>query len=409
MNERRVSATTRPSLRRAWRRFRAATGGGIAVWTAVALPPLAVLAVGAVELASVSSDRGVLQLAALAGARELGFSGPGGVVQRTQAYAVEQSADVAGRQRISAAATLQDDDQTVRLEMRAHRMSFFGNLLPPGGFNTVVVSTASALGSTPLCLVGLRTAAGTDVHVYDNARIRATDCLIQSNADVLAAGGAAIAAGEVQASGAASGAITPVPLVGAPVLEDPFASRRIVHDSCGLLGGLLGLLIPAGSHCSDIRLGRGDVKRFAPGVHHFRDADLIMTADSRIEGDGVVLIFDSQSSMRVSGSASLDLQGMRTGAWAGFVIIGPRSNGETFDFASANIDTLEGVIYLPSSLLRVSGNREVAEDSNWTVTLANRMEVRGSTTLVVNSDYAGSNVPVPRGVGPREGGTRLIR
>ena len=401
------------------RRFCAATAGGIAIWTAVALPPVAVVAVGAVELASVSSDRRRLQnaadSAALSAARELGFAGPNGVTQRAQAYAVEQVAEVTTRQTVAVTATIGADNRSVSVEMQANRMSFFGNLLPPGGFDTLVVSTASALGNTPLCVVGMRTTSGANIHLYDKTAIQSAGCLVHSNRDVQVDTSSRIDAGEVQVSGGVNGGqrINPTALVGAPPLADPFADRNVAFPStCNANETDKFISGPVtwqpGMHCGDYEVRNNAVLTLAPGIHYFRDSDLKTRNSSTLYGNGVTLIFDQGSHLEAIDRSIIHLWGTRRGLWAGFLMVGPRSNGEAFIFASDEVDRLEGVIYLPSSLLAVSGTARTAELSRWTVTLASYIEVRGSTSLVINVDYSGSDVPVPAGVGPQRG-TRLRR
>ncbi len=422
-------------------RFASATSGGIAIWTAIAVPPLAVVAVGAVELGSIYADKSALQdaadAAALAGARELGFAGPGGVVERAKTFALQQAASVTRRQRVTAEATLVSDQapgatpprgapppaaRAVRVELFAHRTSFFGNLLPPGGFNTRVISIASTLGSQPLCVVGMKPASN-NIHMHNSSRILSPSCLVQSNANVQVDGGASIIAAEVQVTGTASGSISPAALTGAPPLTDPFASMPMVFPPCNLtetLGKVLSgqtrtLQANGGAHCSEISIEQGGTVILAPGTHYFRNADIKMKGNGRLEGTDVVLIFNNQSSIEAKENSQIDLQGLRSGTWAGFVIVGPRTSGEDFKFESGAINRLEGVIYLPNTKLVVDGGSgggaasAVGETSNWTVTLAREIEVKGSTVLTINADYAASSVPVPTGVGPRQQGTRLAR
>lgn len=433
------------------RRFASATSGGIAIWTAIAVPPLAVMAVGAVELGSIYADKSTLQdaadAAALAGARELGFAGPGGVQERAKVFALEQAASVARRQRVTAEVTLVSDrgrsrdrsvsvdavtvetqsreppPNAVQVEMTAHRASFFGNLLPPGGFNTRVTSIASTLGSQPLCVVGMKPSSN-NIHMHNTSRILSPACLVQSNANIQVDGGASIVAAEVQVAGTATGSISPSALTGAPALTDPFATRLMTFPTICNVGDVLGKVLSGqtrtlnpGMHCGEIEVESGGTLILATGTHYFRDSDIKIKGDGRLQGDGVVMIFNASSSIEAKESASIDLQGVRSGPWAGFVIVGPRASGEDFKFESGAINRLEGVIYLPNSKLLVdagsgggaAGSAAVGETSNWTVTLARELEVKGTTVLTINADYGASDVPVPPGVGPRQQGTRLNR
>jgi hypothetical protein len=46
----------------------------------------------------------------------------------------------------------------------------------------------------------------------------------------------------------------------------------------------------------------------------------------------------------------------------------------------------------------------VAEDSKWSVIVAKEIKLDKNARLVINTDYAGSGVPVPMGVGNSGGG-----
>jgi len=74
--------------------------------------------------------------------------------------------------------------------------------------------------------------------------------------------------------------------------------------------------------------------------------------------------------------------------------------GSEFRMASDNVETLDGVVYFPVAKLIVEGSSDIAESSDWTVMVVDSLEIRGSPNLVINADYAGARVPVPKGVGP---------
>jgi hypothetical protein len=66
---------------------------------------------------------------------------------------------------------------------------------------------------------------------------------------------------------------------------------------------------------------------------------------------------------------------------------------------SNNIRNLLGVVYIPEAKLIVQGTDQIAEQSAWTVIVARQLQLKGSPTLVINRNYAVSDVPVPTGVG----------
>jgi hypothetical protein len=89
------------------------------------------------------------------------------------------------------------------------------------------------------------------------------------------------------------------------------------------------------------------------------------------------------------------------------VIVATRGNDVTFTITSNRVDQLLGTIYLPMTKLSVRAKGDVAEGSKWSVIVARNINLSGTARLVINSDYEGSPVPVPIGVGNQAGGTKV--
>ncbi|MFN7610295.1 MAG: hypothetical protein ACK5QX_05070, partial [bacterium] len=79
--------------------------------------------------------------------------------------------------------------------------------------------------------------------------------------------------------------------------------------------------------------------------------------------------------------------------------------------SSPNVNKLLGAIYLSNANLNIDTAGMVAEDSRWSVVIAQNVNLSGNSRLVINSNYAGSGVPVPVGAGnntgPQQSGARL--
>jgi len=84
------------------------------------------------------------------------------------------------------------------------------------------------------------------------------------------------------------------------------------------------------------------------------------------------------------------------------------SSGREFIIASKNAHTLLGTFYLPKGTLVVDTNQPIADNSAFTIIVANKIQLKGKPSLVLNSDYAATDIPVPNGVGPI-GGTTYLR
>ncbi|MBF0665808.1 MAG: hypothetical protein IR159_09765, partial [Brevundimonas sp.] len=118
--------------------------------------------------------------------------------------------------------------------------------------------------------------------------------------------------------------------------------------------------------------------------------------------------FDQQSKFEFKDQARVNLDGRKSGPYAGIVMGAMRDNKQDFVVSADHVESLLGVIYVPSARLIVEGSSDVARDSAWTVIVAEELQLKGSPSLFINANYDASDVPVPNGVGPRTGGSRLI-
>ena len=383
---------------------------------------------GAAELAALNVERGRMQDAAdaavLAGAQEISVGAKHGVAERAEALALTHLAQAGGRSTLTAEGKLERGGRALRLTLHSRRPSFFGDLLPPGGFQTHVESVAQPMNQRPLCVLATYT-GGDAIKVEGKSRIEASGCGIHSNRDLEVQSAARLAAGQIEVSGASkgSGAVTPAPQTGASRRADPFADRSVsIPASClgaakqdRKVGENGALTLAAGIHRGSVEAAKNGRLTLSPGVHYFCDGDLIVKENASVLGDGVVLFFHRTSRLKIEGSARADLLGLKDGDWAGFLIVAARDQDDPFEIKSVNARRLEGVIYLPAGRLQVDTTDptlgvvagDVSEAAKWTVVVAKELVVKGAPYLHINDDYAGSPVPVPAGVITR--GAKLSR
>lgn len=308
--------------------------------------------------------------------------------------------------------------RAIQVVLSANRPSFFANLLPPGGWNFRAEATATSVGLVPLCVLATSRSGSKVLNIKDSSRMNAPACLVHSNRDIEAEGGTLTAA-SAQAVTTARGYISPAPSTGAAVIDDPFSSLDLSHTrklTCTVTDLLRPVIVrsgddeslPPGKHCGGIEvLGTGKL-RLEAGDHFFLGGHLIVKENAELEGQDVALFFDKASKFEFKDKAMVRLEGRKTGTYAGIVMGGTRDNTEDFIISSDNVESLLGVIYVPSARLIVEGKEDVARDSAWTVIVAKSVELKGSPSLFINANYNASNVPVPSGVGNRAGGARLI-
>ncbi len=397
--------------RAALRRLLGDARGGITVVAALVIPALALLTCGAIDLAAVNADHSAIQDAAdataLAMAKQLGVASSAGIIARAQDYATGQLGQISSADQVTITTTIASDNSSVTVAIAGSRPSFFGNLFPPGGWQLHAQATASTVGQIPLCVLSSGTSGTDNLLVQNSSLLTASKCLVQSDQNISADSGATLTAALTQATGTASGPITPTPQSGAPAIADPFASMSIPSPTplqC-LLGGVLDLtqvllIVPAGCHSGTITIGQGQTMQLLPGTHYFKGGTLTIQGNGVLEGSNVTLIFDNDATFNFTDTSSIDLTGSQSGTYAGFVILTTRANTNPFSISSNNARRLEGAVYIPSATLDVTGtSNNVADQSAWTVVVAKSLQLTGSPNLVINANYSASTVPVPGGVG----------
>ncbi len=382
---------------------------------AFALPVLAIAVTAVAEIAEVLTARTELQSsvdsAALKGARELGTDQSPATTERARYMADDLATPLKSRWTIQTTALPDAAAGAMVVTQQATRRSLFGNLVPPGGFHLTVTAKATANATLPLCVLTLQTGGSKVLDVQSTSSVTAGGCLVQSDSDLNVATKASLAAGSARSVGSAAGPITPAAFTDAPSVPDPFSTMAInVPTTCTDNGinvtGNTSQTLAAGVHCGNIQLQGNSSLTFAAGEHYFRNATLSATGSTQISGTDVVLILNNGSTLSLQNNAALSLEGRRSGPYAGFVIITDRTSTNTLTLSTKSAHVLLGTVYVPNAILAVTGtSNAVGDNSPWTVVVAKQLQVQGSTSLVINSNYAGTVVPVPTGVGPSGGGS----
>ncbi|MGV8929968.1 MAG: TadE/TadG family type IV pilus assembly protein [Brevundimonas sp.] len=405
-------------------RLRSDTRGNIALLAALIGPAVLLIGVGAIDLLAVSSAQSRLQniadAGALAGAPQLALATDGSAArQRAESFVAAEISQWSGAPSYTGTYEVIDQggQRAIQVILKGHRPSFFANMLPPGGWNFVGKATATSVGLVPLCVLVTGTSKANVLNLRNTSRLTAPACMIHSNRDIVVDGGS-ISGAAVQAVTSAAGAITPVPGTGAASIPDPFANLDFTRNKkleclTGVLLEPLKLIagvhrIRAGQHCGGLDIRGSAAVILEPGEHWFLDGHLTVSEDARLEGDNVALFFNSKAKFDFKDRALVRLAGRTEGEFAGIVMGATRDNTNDFVISSDNVESLLGVIYVPNAQLLVEGRANVARESAWTVIVAQKLLMTGSPSLFINANYNASRVPVPAGVGPRGGGSRLV-
>jgi hypothetical protein len=182
--------------------------------------------------------------------------------------------------------------------------------------------------------------------------------------------------------------------------EDPLAKRNepstgacTHHDR--ILKDYVGTIDP-GVYCGGLIIdGKSDVV-FNPGMYVMRDGKFEIKDVSKAEGVEVGLFFEGDNATALfDEKAEVSFGAPTNGDMAGVVLWRSRhatGSGE-FEIVSNFVDELVGAIYLPTGELYVSATDDVIEDSAYTVIIAKRVRVDKHASLILNNDYAMTNVP----------------
>jgi Flp pilus assembly protein TadG len=409
--------------------------GNVALIVALTLPLLLLVGLGAIELSQVLTDNRATQntadAAALMGATQLSIA-PSGAAQRAQAFAEAQLGPIAAHATVSVAASVSSDQTSVTVTVDTQRPSFFGDVLPPGGFHTHVSATAKAANTAPLCVLTTGTSqtslpvvgglvSSDQLDINATGVMQAGACLVHSQSALNSLG--LLQASASEAVGQATGIIVPAAETGAAPITDPFAGVDVdlpAGTSCAANaapdmtltdGGTT--VLPAYSLGAqlhgNITVSGDTTLSLAPGIHYFCGA-LSLAGNGKLTGDGVALVFapGSEADFGVKGLVKMiipgsnktrvSLTGLQSGPLAGFVIVANRQYTSNFVLDGDAITNLTGAVYVPNAPLFVQGSGLANQAAPWTVITALDMELT-SGTLVINANYAASTVPVPTGVG----------
>ena len=416
--------------------FRTNSSGSVAVMLAVALPALLGTVGIAVDYSSAMHQKSSLQSAAdsaaLNAARELIIAEP--TPSRLHAIA-NRTVDALLNAREGASrdwrvkTSMADDRKAVNVEVARPIVPVFGLLNKLYGFGAAEFSEASAKATarlshnSKLCLL---TMGDNDnaISLHADARLTGASCSIHSNsrsaraislernskliADLICSRGG------IENRGSSVQAET---LNDCPPVVDPlrariapqigpcvFSKREIIKQG--------NITLNPGTYCGGIEIRDGAQVKLNPGTYIFDDGDLTVRGNASLIGENIGLFFRGpQAYFRFTENALVDLTGPKDGAMSGILLwrdkvmnLADKASSKpphlTNTITANRARRLTGTIYLPEGTLFIGASAPVAQISDYTVILVRRLTLSDGPNLVLNTNYAGSDVPVPQDLGP---------
>jgi hypothetical protein len=167
-----------------------------------------------------------------------------------------------------------------------------------------------------------------------------------------------------------------------------------------------------GTYCSGLTITRSANVTFAPGIYVFKNGALTITGGGTAQGTYVGLYFTGAgATFHFDTASTISFTAPKLGTMAGMLIFEDRASpaGQNHQILSNNARMLLGTIYLPQGMLSVAANAPVADQSAYTIVVVRQFSLSAGPTMVLNTNYSATDIPVPDGVGPINGTTSLTQ
>lgn len=309
--------------------------------------------------------------------------------------------------------------KAVHVTITAAPQTYFPGPIARGVSQIKVEATAAISGGGYVCMIGLDEHAPSTLDMKNKAKVTATNCAIYSNSknkgSLRLHSLARVKADLVCVAGGVSGATSAVspnaPITDCPPLQDPLRDRpepkvgllECDHLLTVLVTGLSGkVTLDPGVYCGGINVTLGGDVTLKPGTYIMNNGTLTVETGGKLQGENVGFYLTGLlSTIQFGPSSTISLTAPKTGDMAGMLFFEDRHRliGIPHRIASDNARKLVGTIYLPNNTLTIDSKDPIADQSDYTVIIAKKFEMKQGPELVLNTDYENSPIPVPDGVG----------
>lgn len=392
------------------------SSGSTAVSFAVALPAL----LAGVGLAT---DYGILEMkrthlqnvadqTAISAVKELTLANSQKVSVVSVADSYARAMAVEDNSTLSVNVSVNDKDGSVAVVLKEAWSPFFAHFLSAGVTPIVVNAKAQLAGKTNLCVLTLDPSGTKALHMDRQARMQANGCAVYSNSKhtqgIRLDQNSELTAAMVCSVGgviAKTSAVKPAPSLDCPVIDDPLIGRQPTKlTTCTQKNLVLSTgthVLSKGRYCGGLKI-TGDAKvSFEEGDFTIADGVFEVSGNAVATAKNSAFFLEgAATTLQFTGKSTIAMSGAKDGPLAGILFFEDRTValGRQHRINSQNADELTGTIYLPRGKLRIDPNDEVAENSAFTAIVAYRLEIDEGPTLVLNSNYGDTNVPVPEGI-----------
>ena len=448
-------------------RFGSDRRGAVAVIFGLSATVLLGMAGGAADYARIALRRSQLQAAVDAGtlaggnALKLAASSRASIVGLTE-QTIRDAAKASPDQPLTLTVTVPDDKTSVFARAEETVRLPFAALIGFRESKVAAQARANVVGRMRLCMLALDGAAPGAFNLQKSAQVTADGCSLYSNSKSqigMVGGDSALAKAQtICSAGGYQGPranFSPVPQTDCPVIEDPLRDRAVpaIGDCVTLPASAVKedkpkdgkkdgenkvettLTLEPGTYCGGLRITGKAAVTLRAGIYVMKDGPLIVDKSASMTGTDVSFYFTgNKGGLLFDKKTTISLTAPTTGTMAGLLMSEERAVSSPVDPAldvldevtgllipatppalgqtkpmriyriiSDNARTMLGTIYLPSGRLVIDAKRPVADQSAYTVVVAQQVNLYEGPNLVLNANYDATSVPVPKGVGPLSG------
>lgn len=390
-----------------FRRFKNDTSGHVAVLTALLLSSVVAASASALDLALVHQRGDQLQkaadAAALSAARDALFTTNDAQVRETaRQYALAELAGKSSSVTINTAID-RSADVKVSISLTAKVDLIFGEVVKlPDSVTRAAVAVGGA--KKPVCLLVLEPSAAGAMSLQGTPDLVADNCIVQVNSkssSALAMGGnATVSSLETRVSsqaqkgkGSASG-FKPPPKYESPAMPDPLAEKVKWPTTAGCQhfnghATKTKRTLSPGVYCGGISASTHGELHLEPGLYVLQTGSLTLGSGGSIKGpSGVTIVMlDPTGLIDVHSKGSLSIEAPRSGPWDGIAIaVKPQPLKLTSNMQGGGEMHLDGVIYLPSQRLHLTGGGAMDGDIGRRMLVVNSIELGGNGQVRLKGD-----------------------
>lgn len=391
--------------------------GSVAVITALTLPCMLVGAGLALDIAVMIAKKASLQAAAdasaVAGARELPLANATSDHIRTVAVRYAETNLGSGNSDIKVEfdVTVEKKEGTVTVEAIESWTPAFAHLFSAGVTPISARATARIISSGKICALSLNPSKGKSIHLDTAARIQASECAVYANSSdseaIRVDAASSIAASLICAVGGISGsssAFQPARTTDCPEFSDPLADRPLpAFGGCRYNDHVVKstATLSPGVYCKGLKIEGNAKVTLNPGIYVIKDGKFEVSGDAEVTGINVGFVLTGRDTLfEFTSDTKVHLEGPENGPMAGLLFFedAAMASGKKSRINSDHADVLLGTFYMPKGTLLIDSKAPVAGASAYTAIIADTIELKKNPTLILNSDYESTKVPVPAGL-----------